>query len=111
MRRVLAILVITATFIVSASAQRYDGVMVDRYSMERFGDSIRLDIHFNTDNLDIRNNEVAVITPMIVKGDKSITLRSCGIYSRMRDIYYTRNEHLAPRQMPICAFEKEAYLR
>lgn len=96
MRRVLAILVITATFIVSAPAQRYDGVMVDRYSMERFGDSIRLDIHFNTDNLDIRNNEVAVITPMIVKGNKSITLRSCGIYSRMRDIYYTRNEHLAP---------------
>ena len=64
--------------------------------MERIGDSVRLDIRFNTTELDIRNNEVAVITPMIVKGDENITLRSCGIYSRMRDIYYTRNEHLAP---------------
>lgn len=96
MRRVLAILVITATIVVSASAQSHDGITVDRYSMERIGDNVRLDIRFNTTELDIRNNEVAVITPMIVKGDKSITLRSCGIYSRMRDIYYTRNEHLAP---------------
>ena len=70
MRRVLAILVITATVIVSASAQRYDGVTVDRYSMERIGDSVRLDIRFNTTELDIRNNEVAVITPMIVKCNK-----------------------------------------
>ena len=96
MRRVLAILMITATIVVSASAQSHDGIMVDRYSMERIGDSIRLDIRFNTTELNIRNNEVAVLTPMIVKGDENITLRSCGIYSRIRDIYYTRNEHLAP---------------
>ncbi|MBE6196422.1 MAG: DUF3868 domain-containing protein [Rikenellaceae bacterium] len=96
MRRVLAILVITATVIVSASAQRYDGVTVDRYAMERVGDSLRLDIRFNATKLDIRNNEVAVITPMIVKDEESIALRSCGIYSRMRDIYYARNEHLSP---------------
>ena len=63
MRRVLAILVITATIVVSASAQSHDGIMVDRYSMERIGDSVRLDIRFNTTELDIRNNEVAVLTP------------------------------------------------
>ena len=96
MKRVLAILIITAAAISGVSAQNHDGVTIDRYAMERSGDSIRLDIRFNTSGLNIKNREVAVITPMIVKGDESIALRACGIYSRMRDIYYTRNEHLAP---------------
>lgn len=96
MRRVLAILTICVAAISGVSAQNHDGVTIDRYRMERNGDSIRLDISFNTSGLDIKNKEVAVITPMIVKGDESVALQSCGIYSRHRDIYYTRNEHLAP---------------
>ena len=96
MRRVFAILILTASMITGVSAQSHDGVTIDRYAMERTGDSLSLDIRFSTEELSVRHNEVAVITPMIVKEGESIVLNSCGIYSRSRDIYYTRNEHLAP---------------
>lgn len=95
MRRVFAILLMMTSF-VCARAQRVDGVVIERYTMERSGDSLHIDIRFNTSALEVKNREVAVITPTIVKGDESVALRSCGIYGRMRDIYYQRNEDLAP---------------
>ena len=85
----------TAT-LVCARAKSVDGVAIERYKMERSGDSLRIDIRLNTAELNIKSRQVAVITPAIVKNNERVELRSCGIYSRMRDIYYTRNEHLAP---------------
>ena len=96
MRRVFAITIMAVAAFVCARAQGRDGVAIERYSMERVGDSLRIDIRFNTSALKIKNREVAVITPAIVKSNERVMLRSCGIYSRMRDIYYNRNEHLAP---------------
>ena len=95
MRRVFAITIMAVAAFVCARAQGRDGVAIERYSMERVGDSLRIDIRFNTSALKIKNREVAVITPAIVKSNERVMLRSCGIYSRMRDIYYNRNEHLA----------------
>lgn len=96
MRRVFTFLLLSVISIGSLSAQSYDGVTVERYRMERRGDSVHLDIRFNTSAVEVRGDEVAVITPMIAKANESISLRACGIYSRRRDIYYARNEHLAP---------------
>ena len=98
MRRVLAIIMMTVmTFACTrAYAQGVDGVTIERYTMERRGDSLHLDIRFNTSGLDISTREVAVIAPALVKNEESMSLRKCGIYGRMRDIYYVRNEHMAP---------------
>lgn len=96
MRRVFAFTIMAIAAFVCARAHGADGVTIERYSMERIGDSLRIDIRFNTSTLKVKNREVAVITPAIVKGNERVMLRSCGIYSRMRDIYYNRNEHLAP---------------
>jgi tetratricopeptide (TPR) repeat protein len=96
MRKVFAIIVMAAATLVCTRAKSVDGVTIERYKMERSGDSLRIDIRLNTAELNIKSRQVAVITPAIVKNNERVELRSCGIYSRMRDIYYTRNEHLAP---------------
>ena len=96
MRRVFVVTIMAIAAFVCARAKGVDGVAIERYAMERVGDSLRIDIRFNASALKIKNREVAVITPAIVKNNERVMLRSCGIYGRMRDIYYTRNEHLAP---------------
>lgn len=96
MRRVFVVTIMAIAAFVCARAKGVDGVAIERYAMERVGDSLHIDIRFNASALKIKNREVAVITPAIVKNNERVMLRSCGIYGRMRDIYYTRNEHLAP---------------
>lgn len=96
MRRIYTIIFALLATVPAAFAQEMNGVVVENYTMERSGNYIVVDMDLDVSNLDIRNTEVVLLTPHIVRDTLSKDLRSIGIYGRNRHFYYERNKDLAP---------------
>ena len=96
MRRFYTMILAMLATVPAAFAQTIDGVVVENYTMERSGNYIIVDMDLDVSGVDVRNSEVVVLTPHIVRDTLSKDLRSIGIYGRNRHFYYERNEDLAP---------------
>ncbi len=85
----IIISLLTLSFVLSLSAQVKD---VDaEASMNRSGDYMVVDMDLNLEDMDVRSNRAALLTPWIVSPTDSVELNSVGIYGRQRRIYYLRN--------------------
>lgn len=78
------------------SSETLKGVKVENLLMERVGDFINIDMELDISSLDVRTTQVAVLTPWIIKGGDSLSLRSVGVYGRNRYLYYQRNADIMP---------------
>lgn len=92
------ILIITALLagVSGADAQTVNGVNVESFTMERADSFVIVDMSVDISELDVKGPQAVVLTPHIVRDTMSVALKSIGIYSRNRDIYYQRNEDLSP---------------
>ena len=79
MRRIYTIIFALLATVPAAFAQEMNGVVVENYTMERSGNYIVVDMDLDVSNLDIRNTEVVLLTPHIVRDTLSKDLRSIGI--------------------------------
>lgn len=80
----------------AADAQTVKGVNVESYTMQRDGSFVIVDMDIDIRELDVKGSEAVVLTPHIVNGEKSVALKSVGLYGRNRDFYYQRNADIAP---------------
>ncbi len=98
MKRTLLILAATLCCFVALaqSSETLKGVKVENLLMERVGDFINIDMELDISSLDVRTTQVAVLTPWIIKGGDSLSLRSVGVYGRNRYLYYQRNADIMP---------------
>ena len=67
------------------------GVPVSDFKLERNGNYLSLDMALDLTDLDIRTNEAVLLTPRLVNGTDTLTLRSVALYGRRRYYYYKRN--------------------
>lgn len=96
MKRYLILVVAMLSFAMAAKAQAIDGVTLNSYTLERNGNYLALDMALDLSQLDIKSKQVVVLTPYIVNGEKSIAMKSIGIYGRNRHFYYLRNADVKP---------------
>lgn len=79
----------------SASAQGSEefipGVNVSRFSIERNGKYLTVEMLLDLTELDVTSNRAVLLTPSLVNGTDSLALPSVGIYGRRRYYYYERN--------------------
>lgn len=68
-----------------------DGVSVGRFSMERNGGYIAVNMLLDLSGLDVDNNRAVLLTPWLVNGRDSLDLQSVGVYGRRRYYFYVRN--------------------
>ena len=67
------------------------GVSVTKFSMDREGKYLAVDMELDIDSLDVESNRAVLLTPRLVNGTDSLDLPSVGIYGRRRYYYYLRN--------------------
>lgn len=64
-------------------------------SLSKNGHFMAVSMDLVLSDIDVKNGQAVVITPVISRGDSLITLNSVGVYSRNRWYYYKRNgEHM-----------------
>ena len=100
-RYCMAVAVLSITILTTATAQNAAnsnvvgnketcGVNVAKASMKRSADLLSINMNFGFGDFDIDGNRVAVFTPVIVNGTKSLELQPVGLYSRTRWYQYLR---------------------
>lgn len=67
------------------------GLSVDRFSMERIGKYLSVELDMDLTALDVEANRAVLLTPRLVGKSDSLDLPSVGIYGRTRYYYYQRN--------------------
>ena len=67
------------------------GVSVTKFSMDREGKYLAVDMELDIDSLEVESNRAVLLTPRLVNGTDSLDLPSVGIYGRRRYYYYLRN--------------------
>ena len=93
------------SFVSAAKAQVIEGVTLNNYTLERNGNYLALDMNVDLSQLELKSKQVVVLTPYIVNGDKSIAMKSIGVYGRNRHFYYLRNADVKP------TLEEDMYYR
>lgn len=95
-RRIL----LTATAILSllaGFAQSTEEVAIKDLTLELKEDGrLNLDIDVDLTRLGLRSTQVVVLTPLIINDTDTLALKSIGVYSRNRRIFYQRNEEVKP---------------
>ena len=98
MKRFVILLATALASATAVDAQTVSGVNIDDYTMERNGSFVIVDMNIDISRLEVKGTQAVVLTPRIVRGDKSLDLKPIGIYGRNRYFYYERNEELSPTQ-------------
>lgn len=86
-------LIFFATAVSQVSAQTLEGgqVSVRNMQVKKDGRTVKVDMDFNLDKLDLESNRGLVYTPMLVNGDDTLKLPAAEFMGRKRYIYYQRN--------------------
>lgn len=66
------------------------------HSMIREGKTFKVSLNLNLNTIEVKNNSMAVFTPMVVNGEDTLSLSSLGIMGRRRYFVYERNEKRYP---------------
>lgn len=96
MRRVFSFFVVVFLAVSTLHAQSVPEVDIKDLTLELKDGYLNVDIDIDLSRLDVRNTQVVVLTPKIIKGADTLSLKSVGVYGRNRRIYYQRNEHIKP---------------
>ena len=91
MKRYIIILAALLGMNVAATAQEAAQVKVEKLNMVRSGEYVIVDMDLDLQAMDVASNRAVLITPSIVKGDKSLDLTPIGVYGRDRYFHYKRN--------------------
>ena len=73
-------------------------------NISREGKSLKVALNLNLTTIDVKNNRMVVLTPMIVGEKDTLNLSSVGLLGRRRYFYYERNEKRYPE-----VFENENF--
>lgn len=106
MKRFVILLATALASATAVDAQTVSGVNVDDYTMERNGSFVIVDMNIDISRLEVKGTQAVVLTPRIVRGDRSLDLKPIGIYGRNRYFYYERNEEFSPTQNNEFEFRK-----
>lgn len=96
MRRVISFAVVALLSVVTGHAQNVPDVDIRDLTLELKDGYLNVNIDMDLSNLDMRNTQVVVLTPKVINGGDTLSLKSIGVYGRNRRIYYQRNEHIKP---------------
>jgi tetratricopeptide (TPR) repeat protein len=100
MKRLIIISVAAILSIFHGHAQDAGKVNIKDYTLELRDDGyLDLDIDIDLSPLKIKTTQVIVLTPAIINGTDTLTLKSVGVYGRNRRIFYLRNEEDKPTGM------------
>lgn len=88
---ITASLLFASLRLAAGPADIVDNVTVDRFSTERDGSHLSLDLVLGLKDLHVASNQCVLLTPSIVGENDSITLPPIAIYGRRRYYYYQRN--------------------
>ncbi len=69
---------------------------ISEVNMEHRGSTMEIDMVMNLTDIDLRNTEAVVYTPVLVGNGQSVELESVGIYGRRRMIVDQRNGNILP---------------
>ncbi len=95
--RAFFLIVATTLTIVTSHAQEAKDVDIKDFTFElKDNGNLSVDIDIDFTRLNIKTTQMVVLTPIIVNGDNSQTLRSIAVYGRNRRIYYLRNSDEKP---------------
>lgn len=97
MKRLIIILFLLSG-VFAASAQPLKEYMTEpvEWSMLNNGGAMDVDLTVSLGSLDVRNNSLVTLTPLIVNGLDTLSLSTVGFYGRRRWFYYERNERRIP---------------
>lgn len=97
MKRLILISVAAFLSVFQSHAQNTNDVNIKDYVLELKEDGyLNLDIDIDLSPLKIKTTQVVVLTPAIINGGDTLTLKSVGVYGRNRRIFYMRNEDEKP---------------
>ena len=91
MKRYIIILAALLGVNVAAMAQEAAQVKVEKLNMVRSGEYVIVDMDLDLQAMDVASNRAVLVTPAIVKGEKSLDLTPIGVYGRDRYFHYKRN--------------------
>ncbi|MGM9738182.1 MAG: tetratricopeptide repeat protein [Candidatus Cryptobacteroides sp.] len=94
----LIIIVFALSGVFSASAQPLKEYMTEplEWSLFQNGGLMDVDLTVSLGSLDVRNNSLVTLTPLIVNDKDTVSLSTVGFYGRRRWFYYERNEKHIP---------------
>jgi len=84
MRKYMAIFVSMIALVFSANAQTImnGSLAIDKIEINRSGEHIIIDMDINLSQLKLKSSQAALITPVVVNGDRRLELTQIGIYGR-----------------------------
>ena len=93
MKRITAILILSAAMAITSAAQTIEEISTPAGgNLTRRGDKMLVDIAVDLSGLGVGSNRLVVLTPRVVSDADTVSLESMGIYGRRRFIWYQRNE-------------------
>ncbi|MBO7264510.1 MAG: DUF3868 domain-containing protein [Alistipes sp.] len=96
MNRVFSLIVAALLSVCAVHAQDMPDVEIKDFTLELKDGYLNLDIDIDLSQLDVKGTQAVVLTPKLIKDADTLQLKSIGVYSRNRRIYYQRNEHIKP---------------
>lgn len=98
-KTLLASIIFAACQYAAYATDIVDNVTVDRFSTERDGSFLSLDMSLGLADLRVASNQCVVLMPALVGETDSISLPPVAVYGRSRYYYYQRNPKAAAEQM------------
>lgn len=78
-------------FAANVSAQTVHGVTAKDVRTECDGNSLKLSMNLDLSALQVDGNRAVLLTPQVVTGDDTVSLKSIGVYGRKRYYHYVRS--------------------
>ena len=104
----MALLVASILFptILSAQSQVQDASSAPGIRMSRKADRMDISVRLNMETIEVGNNSLVTLTPMIVSDSDTLSLSTVGLYGRRRWFYYERNQKHIPDAFKDVNFRK-----
>ena len=97
MKRLIILSVAATLSVFIGYSQNTNDLEIKDLTLELKDDgSLYLDLDIDLSQIKVRTTQVVVLTPAIINGADTLTLKSIGIYGRNRRIFYQRNEEIKP---------------
>ena len=105
----MALLVASILFptILSAQSQVQDASSAPGIRMSRKADRMDISVRLNMETIEVGNNSLVTLTPMIVSDSDTLSLSTVGLYGRRRWFYYQRNQKHIPDAFKDVNFQKK----
>ena len=82
--------------VIAASASEQDVTQPSGVKMSRKADRMDISVRLNMETIEVGNNSLVTLTPMIVSDSDTLSLSTVGLYGRRRWFYYQRNQKHIP---------------